>query len=175
MAEEDFCAAFERDGFCLIRGILDEATLAPVRAFVAQHVADSVAELQAAGHLTAAHAEAPFEERWALVSDEVLASGGGEAELGATTNWGPSTRGRGLLGEAIHRLYTSPPLARAAAALLGEQEEVWGCGPYWVRPMTSENELGHYPYHQVKPPPCLPRLPPLPPPSDPRELRVGSC
>jgi hypothetical protein len=156
--EGDFCAAFARDGFCLLRGILDEAALAPVRAFVAEHVADSVAALQAAGHVTATHSDAPFEERWARVSDEVIAMNGGDDEqLGVTTNWGPSTRGHGLLREAVHQLYTTPALATAAAALLGCEEEIWGCGPYWVRPMTANNNLGHYPYHQVKPhPPARP-------------------
>ena len=52
-----------------------------------------------------------------------------------------------LLAEPVHRLYRSSALTTLASSIL-EDDDVFACGNYWVRPMTSGDPQGHYPLHQ---------------------------
>ena len=138
---------FEEHGYCVVRGMLSEDALRPVRELIDGYIDARAQSLLADGHIADACEDAPFESKWARVRAQV-ADQSREGPIGATSNWGvPSHLGELLLEEPVHRLYRSSALTTLASSIL-EDDDVFACGNYWVRPMTSGDPQGHYPLHQ---------------------------
>ena len=138
---------FEEHGYCVVRGMLSEDALRPVRELIDGYIDARAQSLLADGHIADACEDAPFESKWARVRAQV-ADQSREGPIGATSNWGvPSQLGELLLAEPVHRLYRSSALTTLASSIL-EDDDVFACGNYWVRPMTSGDPQGHYPLHQ---------------------------
>lgn len=138
---------FEENGHCVVRGLLDAASLAPIRELVARYVDARADALRADGHVTSLCEDAPFESRWARLRAQVE-DGGPSGPIGSTSNWGvPSPQGELLLAEPVHALYRKAELTKLASTLL-HAGDVYSCGNYWFRPMTCDDSQGHYPLHQ---------------------------
>lgn len=124
MLSPDQVATFEEDGFLVVRQLLDDAILQPVRQVAERVTNKKIRSYQAGGKIQNAHPEAPFETRWAIVCRE--------NELTGTQFWGQ----RDLLDQAFYNLHTYRPLTDVVASLLGP--DLRAHGDFWVRPKIHD-------------------------------------
>jgi hypothetical protein len=136
---------FEEKGYCVVRGLLDPADLAPVVSVVEKYVDARASQLRADGHISSLCEDASFESRWARLRAQVEDRGRG-GPIGATSNWGAATNTpmgpELLLAEPVHTLYRSPAITKLAGAML-DAGDVYSCGNFWFRPMTCGDSQGH--------------------------------
>ena len=138
---------FRRDGYCIVPALLPEAALSPVRELIDDYISARANSLASGGHISDPCPRAPFKSRWSRIREQVSDTSS-NGPIGGTSNWGVSSpHGEVLLDERIHELYCAGELTTLASAIL-ESEEVFGCGNFWIRPMTSSDAMGKYPLHQ---------------------------
>ncbi len=133
-ARSDFPAlreAFSRDGYLVLRGLLGDEHLAPVRSSIDDYVGDIRAELEREGELALAPAR-PFAQNLIPLAQHMARYGRGWTEALATV--------------AIHDLHRAPELLSVLKALLGEQ--VCGHKQFNLRPKLPGQELTTVPWHQ---------------------------
>lgn len=123
--------AFARDGYLLLRGLLSDAQLAPVRAAIDERVAEIRRELEGEGVIPSAPA-APFAQNLMPLAGHIARYGRGWTEA--------------LASEAIHDLHRAPHLLTVLQALLGAQ--VCGHKQFNLRPKLPGQELTTVPWHQ---------------------------
>ena len=128
---------YQRDGYLLLCQVFDATDLEPVRRVIADFVDDRIGELQAAGKIGDSHPDAPFETRWALVSQQLHDAADRPAQ------WGGKQR---LLDRAIYDLYTDPRLTDVVASILGP--ELTAHGDYWIRTKTLGDPDAPLTWHQ---------------------------
>ena len=129
--------SYDRDGYLVLRQVLDRTELEPMHRAIAAYVDDRIRELKAAGKIRDAHEGAPFETRWALVSRELRNAEDRPAQ------WGGK---QGLLDRAIYNLYTDPRLTGMVASILGP--ELTAHGDYWIRTKTRGDPDAPLAWHQ---------------------------
>lgn len=140
-------ADFWRDGYCVVRGLLPASALVPVRQLISEYIDARADKLARAGCIRDTCGADPFENRWSRIRGQV-SDPSHEGPIGNTSNWGvPSPCGGVLLDERVYQLYCAPQLAALASDILGT-EAIFGCGNYWIRPMTCDDLMGKYPLHQ---------------------------
>jgi hypothetical protein len=123
-------ADFRRDGYCVVRGLLPEPALAPVRALIDEYTDDRADALAADGHIIELCRNVPFAAKWSRIREQV-ADQSPKGPIGSTSNWGvPSPSGVVLLDERVHDMYCLPELTTLAAAIL-ESVDVYGLGNFW--------------------------------------------
>ena len=136
---------FEEKGYCVVRGLLDPADLAPVVSVVEKYVDARASQLRADGHISSLCEDASFESRWARLRAQVADPGRG-GPIGATSNWGAATNTpmgpELLLAEPVHTLYRNPAITKLAGAML-DAGDIYSCGNFWFRPMTCGDSQGH--------------------------------
>ena len=123
--------AFARDGYLLMRGLLTDEALAPVRAAIDARVAEIRSELEGEGLVTSAPA-APFAQNLVPLAKHIARYGRGWTEALATTG--------------VHDCHRAPALLDVLKALLGEQ--VCGHKQFNLRPKLPGQELTTVPWHQ---------------------------
>ena len=145
--ETDVVTDFWRDGYCICRGLLSDATLVPIRELITEYIDARASALLHGGHIFDTCQTASFETRWSRLRQQV-ADPGRDGPIGTTSNWGvPSPHGRVLLDQRVHQLYCRPEVSKIAEKIL-QTHEIYGCGNYWIRPMTCNDMMGKYPLHQ---------------------------
>ena len=140
---EDARTSFERDGFYVFHGLLDPASLRPPRELLEDKVEAMAAAMAAARDAAgaparSAHANAPFESRWARLAREFAQDCRGGAlspdqlALISAGSWGRSD----MLDPRVHSLIRHDALLAVARLLLGP--EVMANGDYYFRPAVSD-------------------------------------
>ena len=132
-------AAFERDGYVILRHLLDEPALVPVRQVIARSVDRRAQQLCEQGLISQRYEGESFEERWARVFAEYTRSPHQAPHL---TVWGRHD----ILDPAVYDLYTDPRLTGVATSLIGP--EVTGNGDFWVRPKAPGDRTTTLEWHQ---------------------------
>jgi hypothetical protein len=112
---------FEEQGYVVVPGVVDEASLEPVRRAIAKAVEREAQKLYAEGRITSLYTEAPFTRRLAAMHRET-----GE-ELGIWNNE--------VFSRAVYDLLVYPPLLDVVESLIGP--EITVNGDYWVRPILT--------------------------------------
>lgn len=130
---------FRRDGCLVARRALDPEVLEPVRQSVADFVDNQIRELVSAGAVSDPHEEAPFETRWALVSNENNLQDGEHR----VRQWGGRS---GLLARSIYDLAVYPQLIDIIASIIGP--EIMARGDYWIRPKVPGDPHTTLAWHQ---------------------------
>jgi hypothetical protein len=139
-------AAFDRDGYVVVRQALAGHDFAPLRRLIERQVDAQAARLAAVrGGAHRGHEHRDFETRWAELAREFAADPAAREHLGlVNATWG----GLDMLDEATYNLYTCDACKAIATALLGP--DVQANGDYWFRAAVSE-DIGvdwGYEYHQ---------------------------
>lgn len=124
--------AYERDGYLVVPGALDEAVLEAMRALVEGQVDDYARELQRRGKVTDLKRGLPFARRLAVLLDGT----------GITLRKWNSF----LFCREVYDIVTSPRLVKALTAVLGP--EVRFHGDYQLTPKLPGSELQAFPWHQ---------------------------
>jgi ectoine hydroxylase-related dioxygenase (phytanoyl-CoA dioxygenase family) len=132
-------AAFERDGYVVLRHLLDENTLAPVRQVIVRSVDRRVQQLHEQGLISQRYEGESFERRWARVFAEYTRSPHPAPHL---TVWGRHD----ILDKAVYDLYTDPRLTGIATALIGPA--ITANGDFWVRPKAPGDVTTTLAWHQ---------------------------
>jgi len=139
MLNQENLDRYEEDGCLVLRQVLDEASLEPLRQSIADFVDEKIVELQAAGKVIDPHTDAPFEKRWAIICEENSLQKGEDS----VAQWGA---GSGLLNEAIYNLLVDPRLTDILASIIGP--EISANGDYWIRPKTPGDPITTLAWHQ---------------------------
>lgn len=132
-------ATFERDGYLVVRGLLDERSLAPVRQVIARSVDRRVEQLHEQGLISQRYEGEPFARRWARIFAEYTRHPHAAPHL---TVWGRHD----MLDPAIYHLYTDPRLTGIATALIGPA--ITANGDFWVRPKAPGDVTTTLAWHQ---------------------------
>ena len=140
MDHSDIKATFDRDGYVILRQLLDDAILDRVRDVVADKVDAFISSAHAEGKIPSLYTGETFERRWAMACKAFGAQLGKEGRI--VTSWG----GADIIHETIYDLYTDSRLIGAVAALLGP--ELRANGDFWVRPKISGDATTTLPWHQ---------------------------
>ena len=128
---EDLRAAFARDGYLLLRGLLEPSRLDPLRAAINGRVAEIRRELEAEGLVPSGPAM-PFARNLVPLTAHIGRYGRGwTAELAS---------------EAVYDLHHAPELLTVLQAMLGDQ--VCGHLQFNLRPKLPGQELTTVPWHQ---------------------------
>jgi phytanoyl-CoA hydroxylase len=117
---------YKRDGYLLVPQFLDAKTIEAQRQTIESYVDQNIRHLLEAGKIESAYEGAPFETRWALVSQQL------EEPKDRPSQWGGR---QGLISSSIFDLYTHSHLTKLIALILGP--EVTAHGDYWIRCMTK--------------------------------------
>ncbi len=139
MFSADERAAFDREGYVVVRGLLDEQALAPVRQVIARSVDRRVEQLYEQGLIGQRYEEEPFARRWARVFAEYTRHPHAAPHL---TVWGRHE----ILDRVIYDLYTDPRLTHIATALIGPA--ITANGDFWVRPKAPGDVSTTLAWHQ---------------------------
>lgn len=123
----------ERDGYVVLRDVVDDAVLAPVRDVCVRAVDDLAAQWQADGLLDDVFADEPFETRWASVRGAV------PAKL-------PSAWRQILASPEVYDLWRAPALLDRIRDLVGE--EVYAHGVWNGRPREPRSSVQKIGWHQ---------------------------
>lgn len=128
----DSVREYERDGFVIVRGLLQDRDLEPVRGVIAAQVDREARKLKSAGAIADLHEGAPFERRLSEVYKGIKRDSG---------NWNQEVFSRELYDFGTH-----PAILDLAELLLGP--EVQFNGDYWVRSKLPDETASTYPWHQ---------------------------
>ena len=128
---------YEQEGYLVLPNLLTAKELAPAREAMEEKVEEIARELKAAGQIDAAHAEAPFETRLAL-----LFAGKSDAEF---LRYGRSWRER---RPGYFHLMANPKILDAVESLIGG--ELFSNPVYNTRPKVPGVAAGAVPWHQDK-------------------------
>ncbi len=139
MLNQEEMDRYDRDGYLVLRNVLDRAVLEPLRQSINDFVEEQIMELHAVGKISDPHSDAPFETRWAIVCRENSLQEGENS----VQQWGA---GSGLLNETIYSLLVERRLTDIIASILGP--EVWAHGDYWIRPKVPTDPITTLAWHQ---------------------------
>ena len=132
MTDQEIQASYQRDGYVVAQDIIDGADLDPIRAHIAARVDDYARQQYAQGKLSATHAEAPFQRRYAAICQE---------QDIAPRGWSFSTFGR-----EFYDLYTLPGILDVLGLILGP--EVSNLGSPALRTKLPGSLVTSFPWHQ---------------------------
>jgi phytanoyl-CoA hydroxylase len=128
---------YEEEGYLVLPHLLSAKELAPARKAMEEKVEEIARDLKAAGQIDAAHEEAPFETRLAL-----LFEGKSDAEF---LRYGRSWRER---RPGYYHLMANPKILDAVESLIGG--ELFANPVYNTRPKVPGVAAGAVPWHQDK-------------------------
>lgn len=132
LSEEGF-VAFHREGYLVVEDIFTDADLQPVIDELTSEIGTRARELVAAGELSRAYEEEPFETRLTRIS--------AETPKVAMSIW------NGVLsGPAVFNLIRTPRLLDLAEQFCGG--ELIASSVYRVRPKVPNHIMGPVPWHQ---------------------------
>jgi hypothetical protein len=133
-------AAFRDEGVLVVRGLLTDADLEPVRQEIAAWIDHRARDLHAAGTISDLHADAPFHRRFGLLMAQSPALQDGFDVVP-------------LLGRALFRFTHTPRLLDALAQLLGGELSLNPIHHLRAKPpqaQTGDSHRGYFsvPWHQ---------------------------
>ena len=130
--DRDRIEEYERDGFVVVRGLLQDRDLEPVRRVIAAHVDREAHQRRDAGAIADLHESVPFERRLY----EIYRGSKRDAGL-----WN-----REVFSRELYDFGTNPAILDLAESILGP--EIQFNGDYWVRSKLPHESLTTYPWHQ---------------------------
>ena len=123
---------YERDGFCLLRGVVSPEELAPVEACIVAGVDAHAQSLHASGKITDLHSGEPFDRRLASIY---------RGRKAGMRMWDEV-----LSPSALNGLVRSPGVLDGLEVVLGS--DVSFCGDFHLRPKLPDDTLTSFPWHQ---------------------------
>ena len=132
MTAQEIKASYDRDGYVVVKDIIADGELAPMREFISAKVDAYAREEYAAGKLSSLYADESFTRRYAAICEEQ----------------GISPRGWGLgsFGRELYDLYTLPGVLQVLGVILGP--EVCNLGSPALRTKLPGSEITSFPWHQ---------------------------
>ena len=130
-------AAYDREGYCVLTGLLTPDDLSGVRAAMAEKVDDIANECHAAGLIPELYADEPLDSRLAKISEHLTHD--------QFLKYGRSWRER---REGYFHLMSNPKILNAVESLIGP--ELFANPVYNTRPKVPGHSAGAVPWHQDK-------------------------
>ncbi|MXY27783.1 phytanoyl-CoA dioxygenase family protein [Candidatus Poribacteria bacterium] len=132
MTDQEIKTAYERDGYVVLKDIIDDQDLEPMRDFIKAKVDVYSHELYSEGKLSALYEEESFERRYAAICEEldILPRG-----------WT-----FGVFGRELYDLYNLPSVLDVVRLLLGT--EVSNIGTPALRTKLPRSVITSFPWHQ---------------------------
>lgn len=124
--------SYERDGYAVVRDLIDDRDLEPMRDFIKAGVDGYIQELYAQGKLSSTYADESFEGRYASICRELDI---------LPRNWG-----FGSFGREFYDLYNNPAILGVLRQLLG-LEVTCTCMPA-IRTKLPGSVVASFPWHQ---------------------------
>ena len=132
MTDQEIKASYERDGYVVVRDIIDDGDLDPMRNFIKARVDGYAREQVAQSKLSSLYGDESFERRYAAICEEQ----------------GLSPRGWsfGSFGREFYDLYTLPGVLQVLSLILGP--EVSNLGSPALRTKLPGSVITSFPWHQ---------------------------
>ncbi len=132
MTNQEIKNAYERDGYVVLKDIINNRDLEPIRDFIKAKVDAYSNKLYREGQLTSRYEDESFERRYAAICEE----------LGILPrNWD-----FGMFGRAFYALYNLPGVLDVLRLLLGD--EVSNIGTPALRTKLPGSVITSFPWHQ---------------------------
>lgn len=132
MTDKTIKKSFDRDGYVVVKNLIDPADLDPIRDFIASKVDSFVRKQLAEGKLSSAYEEESFGRRYAAVCEALDIS--------------PRDWSFGSFGEEFYDLYTLPGILHVLSVILGP--EVSNLGSPALRTKLPNSVITSFPWHQ---------------------------
>jgi len=134
------CTTFQRDGYVVVRGVLSDADLQPLRAELTAWITAKACALHAAGKIAELHGEADFDTRFGLLMAQC-----GEIQDGFDVMY--------VRGSATFQIFQTPALLQVVEQLIGPEISLNPISHYRAKPpigQTREDVKGYFavPWHQ---------------------------
>ena len=107
MIDNEIEESYEQDGYVVVRDIIDDGDLDPMRNFIRARVDDYAREQYAQGKLSSLYEDESFERRYAAICEEQEIS--------------PRGWGLGSFGHEFYDLYNLPGILHILGLLLGPE------------------------------------------------------
>lgn len=132
MKDQEIRAAFERDGYAVVKDLIDVRDLEPMCDFIKEKVDAYSRELHSEGKLSSCHEDESFGRRYAAVCEELGIS--------------PRSWEFGMFGQEFYDLYNLPGVLDVVRLLLGP--EVLNVGTPALRTKLPGSVVTSFPWHQ---------------------------
>ena len=132
MTDKQIRGDFDRDGYVVVKDIIDERELDPIRDFIASKVDEFAIDKHGKGELTSLHEHESFERRFAAICKEL--------------DINPRGWEFGSFGREFYDLYTLPGVLKVLRLLLGP--EVSNLGRPSLRTKLPDCVITSFPWHQ---------------------------
>ncbi len=132
MTDQEIIEAYQRDGYVVVEGIIDDGELEPMRNFIKAKVDEYAREQKAQGKLSALYEGESFERRYAAICEEQDIS--------------PRGWGFGSFGREFYDLYALPGMLHVLSVILGP--EVSNLGSPALRTKLPGSVITSFPWHQ---------------------------
>ena len=137
MTSADRAAAWQRDGYLMVRDALAPEYLEPVRAFIAERVDAFARERHAAGEIATRHEREPFGRRYAAIHEELS---------GREQPRQPLFSAADLCSRPLYDLYTHPAITAVLRVIVGPEVTLHGISV--IRVKLPEDSGTAVPWHQ---------------------------
>ena len=132
MTDQEIKTTYERDGYVVLRDIIDDQDLEPMRDFIKAKVDGYSRELYDEGKLSSRYEDESFERRYAAICEEMDI---------LPRNWS-----FGMFGREFYDLYNLPGVLDVCRLLLGP--EVSNIGTPALRTKLPGSMITSFPWHQ---------------------------
>ena len=132
MMDREIKTAYERDGYVVLKDIIDDQDLEPMRDFIKAKVDAYSRELYSEGKLSSLYEDESFERRYAAICEELDI---------LPRNWS-----FGMFGREFYDLYNLPGVLDVVRLLLGS--EVSNIGTPALRTKLPRSVITSFPWHQ---------------------------
>ena len=132
MTDQEIRTAFERDGYVVVKDLVDVGDLEPMCDFIEEKVDAYSRELHSEGKLSSCHEDESFGRRYAAVCEELGIS--------------PRSWEFGMFGQEFYDLYNLPGVLDVVRLLLGP--EVLNVGTPALRTKLPGSVVTSFPWHQ---------------------------
>lgn len=123
---------FADQGYLVLRGLLDERVLQPVRDALSKRVDEILTDMKSKGLIADTRPDLPFARRLVIAGRAINQYGRSWTET--------------LAGPAVHALHAAPPLLATLRALIGP--DINGHRQFNIRPKLPGQETTTVPWHQ---------------------------
>lgn len=130
--DQEIRDSYNRDGYVVVDGLLDDADLDPMRNFIKDNIDQYACEQFAKGNLSSLHETESFERRYAAICEEQGIS--------------PRDWTFGTFGPEFYDLYVNPNILRIINIVLGDEVSVL-TNPS-MRAKLPNSTVAAFPWHQ---------------------------
>jgi ectoine hydroxylase-related dioxygenase (phytanoyl-CoA dioxygenase family) len=132
MIDQEIKTAYEQNGYVVVRDLIDDQDLEPIRDFIKAKVDAYSCELYGEGKLSSRYEDESFERRYAVICEELDI---------LPRNWS-----FGMYGREFYDLYNLPGVLDVLRLLLGS--EVSNIGTPALRTKLPQSVITSFPWHQ---------------------------